>query len=154
MAASTIGLILAAVSTAATAYSAWSSEQSAEKTEKRNERALAAQAERARKAAELRAQDEEKRHRRVLAAQRAMYGRAGVTQEGAPLLVEIESLAESEEQLRRIREGGAIEASRLLDEARWRGQLAKKHETAGYLGAGSALISGVHSIGKAAKWWS
>ena len=102
----------------------------------------------------MRAQDEEKRHRRIIAAQRAMYGRAGVTQEGAPLLVEIESIAESEEQLRRIREGGAIEASRLLDEARWRGQLARRHETAGYLGAGSALVSGIHSIGRAAGWWN
>jgi len=152
--AAAIPVILAVVSTAATVYSAYSSEQSAEKSEKRNERALAAQANRERQAAALRASDEEKRHRRILASQRARYGALGMEYEGSPVDVQIASIQESEEQIKRILEGGDYTASMLLDESRWRGRLAKQHEGASYIGAGTALVSGVNTVGKAMKWWA
>lgn len=96
----------------------------------------------------------EKRHReatkRTLATQRLLYGKAGVTGAGTPLLVGAVTAMESEIDALAIRYAGSVEQANILAEragykqqetiAGMRGSAAR---TAGYLGAGSALLTGL-----------
>ena len=104
--AAAIPFIALATTIAGTAYSAFSSIAAGKEEEKRGEAAAA----QTRRSAELEAQDKAEEHRRILATQRAKYGGAGLTFEGSPLIVQFESIKESEEELRRILEGGGIKA--------------------------------------------
>lgn len=95
------------------------------------------------------AKDTEKRHRRVLASQRAKYGAAGVTMEGTPLLVQMESMRESEEELSRIVEKGEAEAR----EYRRGGRAAAasgRIEAVGELAGGATLLT---KMGREFDWW-
>ena len=98
---------------------------------------------------------QEKRHRektaRTIATQRTLYGKAGVVSEtGTPLLVMGDTAADAELDALSIRLAGSAEESRIIAEgagfgqesqlAKMRGQAAK---TAGNLGAGKALLSGL-----------
>jgi len=152
-----ISVIASVASTAVSVYSAVTSGGEASKAEDRNAAVLAEQAAQARKAAALKAADEEKRHRRIISTQQAGYAGQGLEPEGTPLLVQMESLKESEEQLRRIREGGEIEATGLLEESKWREYLGGKAKEASYWTAGQSLLkgaSGIYSMGKERSWWS
>ena len=87
------------------------------------------------------AEDAAKEHQKVIATQEAMYGKAGFTMEGSPLLVKQTSLKESEEQLRRIREGG----TNLSDMYRTEG---KETQAAGNVKAVGETVKGVGSVYK------
>jgi len=125
------GAALVAVSLASTAYSAYS-QYAAGEAEERAEK---------RRAKELRyrygvqAAQAEKEHRRLIATQKARYGASGLTMEGTPLLVQMESLKESEEELARIRTFGEMAAG----ESELLGKLARR---AGYARAGGELLGG------------
>jgi len=154
MAEGTLGLILAGVSTAATVYSAVSSSQAESHAEHTAKRQAQRAAEEARKAAFQKAEDEEQRHRRLMATGRARYAASGVEFEGTPLLVEMESLRESEEQLRRIREGGEVEATTLEELAQAAGKRASSAKTSGYVEATGKLAGGTYKYGQARDWWT
>lgn len=84
---------------------------------------------------------------RMLGKQRALYGKAGVTMEGSPLIVAQNTAAEGEMDALMIERGYAIEAIRYRSEKslfRARGSAAKR---AGYWGAGTTLLT---AAGKAA----
>jgi len=100
MSAAAVPIIIAVVGAAASVVSA---QQQGSAQKKAANRA----AEQADRAAQLAAEDAAEQHKRAIATQEAMYGKAGVTMEGSPLLVKQTSLKESQEQLRCIREGGA-----------------------------------------------
>ena len=137
-----VPIVLSVASTAVSIYSSVSAGKKEEHAEKNVARQL-------RQQAIQKAEDTAKEHRRILAIQRAKYGASGVTMEGSPLLVQMESLRESEEQLRRIREGGAFEAE-VHEEA---GEEALK---SGYLrgvGAGLAGTTSVVKTGQGYNWW-
>ena len=134
--ATAIPIILAVVSTAATVYS---SVQSGRAEDKASDRA----AKQAMAAAQREAADTKKRHQAIIATQEARYGASGLTMEGTPLLVQMESLKESEEQLGRILQGGGMKAE-AYEEA---GEQAK---TAGYAGGVKGLLSGTKTI---YDWW-
>jgi len=141
--ANAIPIILAVASTAASVYSSVQSGRSEDKAAKKASRQAAY-------SASLKAEDERKKRERILATQRARYGASGVTMEGSPLLVQMESLAESEEQLRRIRETGYLQAD-LYEE---QGEEAKR---SGYVNAAGAAVRGasdVYSYGNKLNWWS
>jgi len=135
--------VLAAASVASTAVSIYSNIQQGNEAEEAADKAAA----QTRAAAQQRALDTEKQHRRIIATQEASYGASGLTMEGSPLLVQMESLKESEEQLRRIREGGELTAGALEE----RGSEAK---TSGYVKAGGSLLSGASSFSNIGKTYA
>jgi len=153
MSGAEIPIYLLIASTAATVYSTY--QQSKEQTEaehdirKQEKRA----AEQARKIAGQKAEDEAKRHKAILATQEARYAASGVTMEGSPLLVKMESLRESEEQLRRIREGGEYEYLTHKELAQSAGKRASAATTSGYVSAAGQGTKGTYNIGKEFDWW-
>lgn len=137
-----ISVVLAVASTATTAYSQYRAGREEKKAGKR------AAAQRIREA-EQRREIERKRHQRIIATQKARYGAAGLTMEGSPLLVQMESMRESEEELARIMETGYAQA-RILRRG------GKAAQTAGYLGAGATALEGVGTLGRIGRqydWW-
>lgn len=133
-----------------------------------------------RRAAAQKAEDTAKQHRQLLAMQRARYGAAGVSMEGSPLLVQMESLNESENELLRITQAGETEArgyetqgtlygmraatarqtgAGYLEEAGYHRSEASAAGTAGTIQGISTLLSGagqVYQFGKSKplNWWS
>jgi len=95
--------------------------------------------------------------RRVLARQRALVGASGITTEGSPLLVMMETARQGELDALRIRYTSEVEARQGLFQAqqyqseatlqRYQGKQAQK---AGYLSAGGTLLTG---IGSAASYY-
>lgn len=143
MAATVIPII---ISVASTAYSAYSSYQ-AGREEKREHKKVAEQR---RIQAAQRAKIEEKRHRSIIASQRARYGAAGLTMEGTPLLVQMESMRESEEELTRIRAGGEVMAQASE-------RAGRQAQRSGYVEAGGAVLGGATTLtriaGRYYDWW-
>lgn len=143
--AAAVPIIAVVASVASTAYSAYSSYRAGREEKKEHKRAAAQERLRAHQRADI----EAKRHRRVIASQRARYGAAGLTMEGTPLLVEMESLRESEEELTRIRAGG--EAGALASE-----RAGRRAQTSGYVEAGGTAIGGATTLARAGRyydWW-
>jgi hypothetical protein len=141
--AAAVPVISVIATVASTAYSAYSSYQAGAEEKKERRRA----AEEISRRRELEAQAAERKHRGILATQRALYGAAGVTMEGSPLLVQIESLRESEEELARIRSFGEYEAT----QQRRLGQMAQR---SGYVEAGGEAIRGAGQIPRIYyDWW-
>jgi len=144
--AAAIPFILVAATVASTAYSVYSSYEAGEREEE-------AQSDYARQQAlqmQAAKKDEMDRRRRVLATQEARYAASGVEMEGTPLLVQAETIRESEENLRRIMLGGGYGISG----ARRAGEQAEK---ASYARMGSSLLQGagsVYNIGRGARWWT
>jgi len=102
--------------------------------------ALAAQ-----QSAEYDAEQKRKETEKLLGRQRALYGKAGVTLEGSPLLLMEETASEGELDALMIEREGKIRAGSYQSEAalsRMKGSSAQK---AGYYGAGSTLLTGASS---------
>jgi hypothetical protein len=135
-----IPIVSIAASVAGTIYSSVEKSHAERKIEHQAERTAA----QTRAAAAQSAADEEKRHRRILATQRARYAASGVEMEGSPLLVQMESLKESEEQLRRIREGGEIQALSAEELAQAAGQRAQTAITSGLITATGQAAEGLY----------
>ncbi|GAF67454.1 unnamed protein product [marine sediment metagenome] len=150
MGAAAIPIVITA---AAAAYSAYSSHKAGQAQEDAAEKAE----KRAKKAAGLSAADTKKQHQRIIASQEAIYGASGMTMEGSPLLVQQEALSESEEQLRRILEGGDYAANVYK-------QAGQEAVMAGDAGAIKSLLAGAGSVYNVASsnkpeantynWWS
>ena len=135
-------------------------ERAAERTAADTRAAAAKTAAQIRLSAPQKAEDTKKEHQRIIAAQAARYGASGLRMEGTPLLVQMESLKESEEQLRRIIEGGETEAS--IYERTGERKAATYEEAgrqagiSGQIGGVKALLSGATSmgtIGRQYHWW-
>jgi hypothetical protein len=97
--------------------------------------------------AEYAAGQKRRQTERLLSRQRALYGKAGVTMEGSPLIVAQETAAEGEMDALMIERGYAIEAQRYTTEGRLhaiRGAAAKR---AGYWGAGTTLLTSAGKYG-------
>ena len=142
MSAAAVPIIIAVVGAAASVVSA---QQQGSAQKKAANRA----AEQADRAAQLAAEDAAEQHKRAIATQEAMYGKAGVTMEGSPLLVKQTSLKESQEQLRRIREGGINAA----DMYRTEGSEAQKAGNIKAVGAGINAADSVYKIGNDYDWF-
>lgn len=80
---------------------------------------------------------------RILSRQRALFGKAGVTLEGSPLLLMAETAAEGEMDALMIERGGKIQAERYRSEAMLSRMSGKMYRRAGYYGAGSTLLTGI-----------
>jgi len=91
---------------------------------------------------------------RVLASQRAAWAKAGVEMAGTPLMVEAETLTEADIDALAIRYASTVEQSKLLaqqagykQEEMLQKMAAKQYRTAGYLGAGTSLLTGLGQAG-------
>lgn len=101
------------------------------------------QAERERLAAEALEKDKRRESSRLMAQRRAIMGASGVdSTTGSPLLGSEAFEAEAELAALRIRDGGEVNATRLEQSAVLQGLKGKNAQTAGYMRAGSLLISG------------
>ncbi len=99
-------------------------------------------AEHERQLAEVREQDFRREQSRLQARARALRAGSGVAYAGTPLLTDTDMLREIEHQAAIIRVGGEAQATRYEQEAqlaRMRGRSAK---TAGFIKAGSTLLTG------------
>lgn len=134
-----IAMGAAAVGAGVSVYSAIRAGEEEEKAAKREAR-------RERFAAAQRAEIKRKEHQRLIARQRARYGAAGLTMEGTPLLVQIESMRESEEELARILAGGEMYAS----EAERAGRAARR---SGYVRGVVAGAGGVTTLARIRHEW-
>lgn len=104
-----------------------------------------AQSERQRAAAQ--AQDYRRQESSKLATSRARLAGSGVSSSfGTPLLVDESAVREIALSSSRITNAGEINATRLENEAASRRSAAKNYRTAGAIGAGASLLSGVRSF--------
>ena len=149
MTVAAIPIILATVSTGAAIYGTMPQAKAQKRVAVQEVRT----AEQARKIAAQRAEDEGKRHKAILATQKARYVASGVTMEGSPLLVQMESLRESEEQIRRIREGGEVEYMTHQELAQAAGKRARARRISGYATAVTGGARDVYRTGSTYEWW-
>ena len=153
MGAAAVPVFLSIVGTAATVYSTMRASRAESKAEEEKAAQEEKAAKQATKIAALKAADEEKRHKAIIATQEARYSASGVTMEGSPLLVQMESLKESEEQLRRIREGGEVEHMTHKELAQAAGRRAGEATRSGYVTALAQGTAGTYRMGKSFDWW-
>lgn len=101
-------------------------------------------AKQARDAAAASAELAHERHKRILAAQRMALGASGVTSdEGSPLMLQLDAAEQAALEEARIRNAGATAATGLENQARLFRAQAKDVRTAGYIGAGTTLLGGI-----------
>ena len=154
-----IPYIMMAVAAAGTAVSVYSTAKQGEAVGEARDRE-AAQLERSaaqsRHAAAQKAEDTRKEHLRIMAAARARYGASGLEMTGSPLLVQMESMAESQEELRRIIEAGELGYGTQMEAAGEASKQGDQSVTSGYVNAAGKLTQGVgvlDKIGRDYKWW-
>jgi hypothetical protein len=103
------------------------------------------------KAAEEKAAYDERMHResvrKILSAQRALYGDSGLSMEGSPLLVMEDSTKQAELDALAIRYGGDINAAQQRSSANLLRMQGANAQTAGYITAGTTLLSGAKAAG-------
>ncbi|MEM7122067.1 MAG: hypothetical protein AAF563_12360 [Pseudomonadota bacterium] len=109
---------------------------------KANAKALEADAIATQQSARLQEQQSRRQTARLLATQRARFGKAGVTLQGTPLLVQDETAAEGELEARIIRFGGNVDATSLRNSAAVQRSEASALRTGGFLNAGQTLLAG------------
>ena len=89
------------------------------------------------------AEQQREENRRVLGRQRALYGQAGVdVNAGSPLLVMADTARQAELDAQIILSGGQSRASAAEAQARLSRYGAGAAQRAGYIGAGTTLLSG------------
>jgi cobalamin biosynthesis Mg chelatase CobN len=88
-------------------------------------------------------QQTRERSRQVMAAQRALLGGTGVTTEGTPLLTLLDTASQAELDALRARYTGQVRSFGELEQASLLRQRAGQYLTAGALGAGSTLLTGL-----------
>lgn len=112
-------------------------------------------------------EEEHERRRKILSAQRSIYGASGLQMEGSPLLMEAESIRQSEENVGRIllgQELGVKEAEQygvgLAEQYQQRSgyysQMGNRAVESAELTAMQSGIKGVastYNIGRTYQWW-
>ena len=97
----------------------------------------------------------EKAHReqikKILSTQRALYGRSGVTMEGSPLLVQMDTVEQGELDALAIRYGGDVAAAKERSMANLYKMQGQQASTMGAINAGTTLLSGASSAYKTYK---
>ncbi|MCF7811450.1 hypothetical protein K9N50_10735 [bacterium] len=136
------GMVLSAVGTVASVQSQMQQGKEQNKWNQYNAAVAERDAEAARQSAEYEAALKRREGEKLLSRQRALYGKAGVTFKGSPLMLMEETAADIEMDALMIERTGKLTASRYGEEAtlsRMKGTSAQK---AGYYGAGTTLLTG------------
>ena len=141
--------ILTAVSTVVSAVGSIVQGRAAQKRDESQAEISRQQADRERQVAGEQEGDFRARQRRAAAAVRAAGGARGVDiSVGSPLLSAEDFSRETTIQALRIREGGAIRATRLEQQADLLRAKGRAAATSGIIGAGSSLLSGAARTAK------
>jgi hypothetical protein len=146
LAVAIIGAAVAIVSAGVGAYAASEQAASQRKAAEYNAKVSRNQALLAEYAADQRAKQARDRHRRVLAAQRVAVGASGITTEGSPLAVMMDTAAEAAYQENLIRYGGQQQSEGFLAEAGLQGFYGEQATRAGYLNVGRSLLTGASGV--------
>lgn len=139
-------IAVSAAATAASMYSSYQSGKSQQAAADYNAKVAEQQSRQAQQVAKTKEENYRAEVDRRMAKIRADYAEAGVTTEGTPLLVMMESARQAEKDAARIRYGGDIESSALLSEAGLQRMVGKQAYQAGTIGAGVSLLSGTSRI--------
>lgn len=135
-----VGAVTAAIAAAGTAYGYHQQGVQQEKAYRYNAQIAEQQAEQARGAAKIRAEQQAEQDRRLQSAAVAGYGGSGVTLEGSPLLVLMESARQAEIDQARIAYGGEISAAGYENQRRLQGVYGQNAGAAGSTNAGISLL--------------
>jgi hypothetical protein len=142
-----VGAVIALIGVAASTYAAYEQAETQQKYAKYNAKVAENQAAGERMRAGVAADQQRELHRRVIANQRAQYGTSGVdVASGSPLLVIADSARQAELDAQIILAGGEGRAIGFQSQAaldRFQGRAAM---TAGYVNAGSTLLSGTAGV--------
>lgn len=138
----------AVAGTAVSAYSSYASGQQASKAAAYNAQTADLQAQQARDAAKIDAENQQEAARRVQGQTRARIAASGVEQsEGSPLLTIMDNARQAEIEKQRILYGGELRATGLQNQATLSRYQGGQAATAGFYGAGINLLSGISSAG-------
>ena len=140
------GAAAAAAGTGVAVYGAQQQASAARAAGKYNQRLAENQALQARYAGEQAARTQRERGRRILGMQRSIAAGAGVTPEGSPLLVMMDTAAESELEAQKALYTGQVQADTARAQAvyaRWQGQQAAR---GAQIGAGATLLQGFGNV--------
>ena len=142
------GLVVAIVGLAIGAYGIYSSEQAKAEAASYNKKVARNQAQASRDAARVAGEIRQREIQRILGSQQARLGASGVIpSEGSPLIVQMESASQGELDLARIRYQGETQGRGYESAAILQGFYSKQARTAGQVGAGSSLLTGVGQAG-------
>jgi hypothetical protein len=141
-----IGAVAAVVAAGVGAYAAHEQAQAQQEATKYNAKVARNQALLAQYAADQRAKQAADRHRRILAAQRVAAGVSGITTEGSPLAVMMDTAAEAAYQENLIRYGGQQQSEGFLAEANLQTFYGQQAVRTGNLNVGRSLLSGASGV--------
>lgn len=138
-------VVATVVAAAVSAYGAYEAGQQQQQEAQYRSKVAKNQAEQAKEAASVAEQNRREDDRRIMATQRAAIGGAGLSTEGTPLFVLLDTAEQSQLDALRIRYGGASTAAGLTDEAKHLIYQGDQYAKAGYIGAGTTLLTGASS---------
>ena len=137
-----IGIASLLVSAGATLYSAQEKQKTAAYTAKLAEEA----GEESKAMAALEVERHRDKIKRLKSSQKASYAKSGVKLEGSPLEVLADTQAQADLDEMIIRHGGQAESSAYGAQAMLSRMKGRSASTAGYINAGSSLLSGAYNI--------
>ena len=150
---SALPMVLMIAGTAMSAIGTYQQSQTQAATAKYNAQVAAQQAEAVRRAGEFEAAKIAREKKQMLGRQKARYGKAGVLSfTGSPLEVMADTAAQYELDIAASRYNTQVGVSRYKYESTYQKGMAGRYATAGYIGAGSTLLTGAgEMIGYGAK---
>ena len=140
-----IGAILAIVAALVSAGTAIYSAQQQRKTAQYRAKLAEEAGEEVRAGTEFEKARAEREGKRLKSRQRAAYAKAGVRMEGSPLEVLADTQAQADLDEMIIKHGGYVTERAHQRSAMWERRAGKSAQTAGYIGAGTSLLSGAYS---------
>ena len=140
-----IGAILAIVAALVSAGTAIYSAQQQRKTAQYRAKLAEEAGEEVRAGTELEVARHRERTKRLRARQKVSYAKSGVRMEGSPLEVLADTQAQADLDEMIIKHGGYVTERAHQRSAMWERRAGKSAQTAGYIGAGTSLLSGAYS---------
>lgn len=141
-----IGAIVGILGSVVGAIGSIAQGQAAQSAAKYNAAALKQQAESERQTANANTLDYRRQQQRRLMEAVATQGASGVTGAGSPLMVNEATVREIALGASRIGFEGRVKSNRLMNEAELEKMRGRAAMTAGYIGAGTSLLSGFGSM--------
>src|SRR5258705_515288 len=138
-------VVATVVAAAVSAYGAYESGQQQEAQAKYQSKIAKNQAAATQNAAQVAEQNRREQDRRIMAEQRALVGGSGLSTEGAPLFVMLDSAKEAELDAIRLRYGGSLQTGGFLDQAKLFEYQGGQAARAGEITAGTTLLTGAAS---------
>lgn len=143
------GVVVAAAAAAAAQYQA---AQQQEAQAKYQTKIAKNQAQASKNAAQVAEDNRREQDRRIMAEQRGLVGGSGLSTEGAPLFVMLDSAKEAELDAIRLRYGGSLQAGGFLDQSKLFQYQGAQAARAGEISAGTTLLTGAaNAVGMYAR---